>query len=30
MISELEADNQFQKQILDYEIDYLLSKRREL
>lgn len=30
MISELEANNQFQKQILDYEIDYLLSKRREL
>lgn len=30
MISELESNNLFQKQILDDEINYLLSKRREL
>jgi ABC-type dipeptide/oligopeptide/nickel transport system ATPase component len=30
MISELEPDNQFQKQILDDEIDYLLRKRQNL
>ncbi len=30
MISELESDNQFQKQILDDEIDYLLRKRKNL
>lgn len=30
MISELEPDNQFQKQILDDEIDYLVRKRKNL